>query len=354
MRNASEHPSLCRQIYMGVVQMTKSYVDLEKEVWKESICSGCGACVAVCPADAIFFQSDSKAPVNCGYCKVENDSVPCGACSDVCPRKTGNYKGGLGEFSEIISARAAIEVKKSQSGGAVTAILANALDEGVIDAVVTITEDPWTLKPESAIITRKDILITKAGSRYSWHVPILESLKEAVINRKIRKIAVVGLPCAISAVRLMKESENDLLRPFGDSIRLMIGLFCTESFDYNLFVHKIRGGFDLETWEIKRIDIKGHLEMMDLHGGVYKLEMDELEGCIRRGCRVCTDFTAVDSDISAGSVGTPDGVTTLIVRNDTGGVFIERAVTNGSLIIRETEVNMGIIKKLAEKKSKRS
>ena len=334
--------------------MTESYIDLEKEVWEKSICSGCGACVAVCPADAIFFPDDSEVPVNCGYCKAENDSVPCGACAAVCPRIHRNIKAGLGEFSKIISARAATEVKKSQSGGAVTAILANALDEGLIDAVVTITEDPWTLKPESAIITRKDVLITKAGSRYSWHVPILESLKEAVINRKIKRIAVVGLPCVISAVRLMKESGNDLLKPFGDSIRLTIGLFCTESFDYELFVQKIRDKFNLETWQIRRMDIKGHLEITDLHNSVYKLEMDDIAGCIRAGCHVCTDFTAVDSDISAGSVGTPDGFTTLLIRNDIGKGFVDRAVINGVLKAGEADVNNVIIKKLADKKINRS
>ena len=149
----------------------------------------------------------------------------------------------------------------------------------------------------------------------------------------------------------MKESDNDLLRPFGDSIRLIIGLFCTESFNYDLFVQKIRDKFDLETWQIRRMDVKGNLELTDLHGSVYKLEMDEMGGCIREGCHVCTDFTAVDSDISAGSVGTPDGFTTLIIRNDIGRGFVERAVTNGTLKIKEKEVNNNIIKKLADKKS---
>ena len=33
----------------------KSYLDLKSEVWETGKCSGCGACVAVCPADALSF-----------------------------------------------------------------------------------------------------------------------------------------------------------------------------------------------------------------------------------------------------------------------------------------------------------
>ena len=42
---------------MGVTGMAaKSYLDLKSEVWDAGRCSGCGACVAVCPADALYFD----------------------------------------------------------------------------------------------------------------------------------------------------------------------------------------------------------------------------------------------------------------------------------------------------------
>ena len=121
---------------------------------------------------------------------------------------------------------------RKQSGGAVTAILANALDEGLIDAVVTVTEDRWSLKPSSVVITRSDVLIQQAGSRYSWWVPLLAALKNAVVERKFHRIAVVGVPCAVQALARIRASDNDLLKPYAKSIRLVIGLFCTETFDY--------------------------------------------------------------------------------------------------------------------------
>ncbi|MDD1694435.1 MAG: Coenzyme F420 hydrogenase/dehydrogenase, beta subunit C-terminal domain, partial [Methanoregula sp.] len=212
----------------------KSYLDLKSEVWDTGKCSGCGACVAVCPADALFFKEGEMvaSPASNGYCKQATDSVPCGACYAVCPRTTEQPKLELGDYQEIVTAKAAFDIPRKQSGGAVTAILAHALDEGLIDAVVTVTEDHWTLKPSSVVITKSDVLIQQAGSRYSWWVPLLAALKNAVIEKKCKKIAVVGVPCAVQALARIRSSDNDLLKPFGKSLRLVIGLFCTETFDY--------------------------------------------------------------------------------------------------------------------------
>ena len=81
----------------------KTYKDLESEVWATGLCSGCGACVAVCPADALrFVPGNTDAPVNIGYCKTENDSVPCGACYAACPRVNLAAQGKmLGPYQEI-------------------------------------------------------------------------------------------------------------------------------------------------------------------------------------------------------------------------------------------------------------
>ena len=179
----------------------KSYLDLKSEVWDEKKCSGCGACVAVCPADALSFAEGEMvvSPRSNGYCKQATDNVPCGACYAICPRVGDQPRDTLGAYLELLSAKAAFEIPHRQSGGAVTAILANALDLGLIDAVVTVTEDPWTLKPKSVVITKSDILIHEAGSRYSWWVPLLAALKEAAVTRKYTKIVVIGVPCAVQA-----------------------------------------------------------------------------------------------------------------------------------------------------------
>lgn len=333
----------------------KTYLDLKSEVWDTGICSGCGACIAVCPADALSFTEGAagKSPVSTGYCKQATDSVPCGACYAVCPRTSPQPAETLGPYLELTCASAAFDIPHKQSGGAVTAILASALDEGLIDCVVTVTEDRFTLKPSSVIITGSGALVMQAGSRYSWWVPLLAALKKAVIERKYKKIAVIGLPCAVQALAQIRSGDNDLLVPYAGAIRLVIGLFCTESFDYSLLTEKLRKDNATEPHEIRKMDVKGKLVITRHDGSTTNLPLRDLESCIRPGCHHCSDLTATFADISAGSAGSPKGSTTLIVRTPTGRAFVEAAVRSGKLVL-SPGADTGAIEKLATGKIKKS
>lgn len=334
----------------------KSYLDLKAEVWDTGKCSGCGACVAVCPADAISFKEGEMitSPASNGYCKQATDSVPCGACYAACPRTADQPREEIGTYLEILSAKATFDIPRRQSGGAVTAILAHALDEGLIDAVVTVTSDPWTLRPSSVVITRSDVLVQQAGSRYSWWVPLLAALKHAVVEKKYRKIAVVGVPCVVQALARIRESDNDLLRPYAKSIRLVIGLFCTETFDYLALVHgKLKAHYQLEPHEIRKLDVKGKLEILMQDGSTTIVPLAELETCIRKGCHYCTDLTSIAADISAGAVGSPAGSTTLIVRTATGKGFVDSAIRDKKLAVT-TGVDEKAIARLASSKIKKN
>jgi len=335
--------------------ISKNHLDLKSRVWDEEICSGCGACIAVCPADALYFEigTNSLHPQSNNYCKSAVDDVPCGACYEVCPRVDEKHLGLLGDYLEITAGKAEFDIPKKQSGGAVTALLANALDIGLLDAVVTVTEDLWTLKPHSTIITKSEALIAKAGSRYNWWIPLISSLKEAVVKKKYRNIAVVGVPCVVQAVRKMLETDNQLVDPYKKSIRFVLGLFCTESFDYDkLIVDKLKSEYALEPMKVCRIDVKGKLEITCNDGTQYVIPLADLQETVRLGCSICTDFTAIKADISAGSVGSPEGYTTIIVRTLVGQHILDSAVANKKLTIGG-EVDIVAIEKLAKKKLKR-
>jgi coenzyme F420 hydrogenase subunit beta len=330
----------------------KSYRDLKGEVWDTGRCSGCGACVAVCPADAICFgePGGELSPLNIGYCKEVSDEVSCGACYEVCPRTGESKAESMGSFLEVISAKAAFAVPHAQSGGAVTAILVNALEEGLIDAVVTVSEDRWTLRPFSVVITSSEELVHQAGSRYNWWVPLVAALKTAVIERKFRKIAVIGVPCVVKALDRIRSSDHDLLRPYGRSIRLIVGLFCTESFDYQSLVEgKLKKEYKIDTWNIRRLDVKGKLEVHMNDGSSFVVPMSELESTVRPGCHYCLDLTGVYSDLSAGAVGSPAGFTSIIVRTGVGKVFLDSAVRNQRVILG-TSPDIPAIERLIAKK----
>ncbi|MEA1984024.1 MAG: Coenzyme F420 hydrogenase/dehydrogenase, beta subunit C-terminal domain [Euryarchaeota archaeon] len=334
----------------------KTYEDLKSRVWDTGMCAGCGACVVVCPADALYFTTgdDVAHPLNTGYCKAAVDGIPCGACYETCPRiDPPQPSEPIGSHITIVAAKAEFKVAKRQSGGAVTAILANALDEGLVDAVVTVAEDPWTLKPSSAVITSSEVLVSHAGSRYNWWVPLLSALDEAVVIHKCRNVAIVGVPCVVQAIQRMRESDHDLIRPYRDPIRLVMGLFCTETFDYGKLVKgKLEKEFGIVPWEIRRFDVKGALELTLDNGTTTSISLEELDDCVRPGCRVCTDLTAPDADISAGAIGSPEGYTTLVIRTHVGNRFMESAIANGKLAVT-SKVNTTPIEKLAKKKAER-
>lgn len=332
----------------------KSYKDLNTEVWEVGTCSGCGGCVAVCPADALFFTEEPgiNHPTSSGYCKMATDSVPCGACYDACPRTREQKKETLGSYRRLLRAQSTERLQHQQNGGAVTAILTAAMQAGLIDGVVTVTEDRWSHRPQSILVTSSGELIKHAGSRYNWSVPVLRSLKTAIVDKKLTHVAVVGTPCVVQAARGMKNSKNDLLIPFGRSIRLIIGLFCTESFDYHILMEDILKRSGLSPHQIAKMDVKGRLDLTLTDGSTSSLSLEEVAKAVRQGCHSCADFSALDADIAAGSVGTPAGYTTLIVRTDDGDGFVDNAVQAGLMTVT-SEVETPIIEKLAISKHKR-
>jgi coenzyme F420 hydrogenase subunit beta len=88
-------------------------------------------------------------------------------------------------------------------------------------------------------------------------------------------------------------------------------------------------------------------------GSVTTIPLRDLEDTVRTGCHHCTDLTAQFSDISAGSVGSPDGYTTIIIRSEQGKAFFESARKAGKLAV-ENRVDLETIEKLAALKGRRA
>ena len=352
----------------------KSYKNLKEEVWDTNRCSGCGACVAVCPVNNLYFREESPVkfecdecsciivpadivehPISAEFCKTVVYDVPCGACYDACPRikKSAIPKPeGLGSLVKAVRAKASIEIKNAQNGGVVTAILANAFDEGLIDGAIVMVDDKWTLEPESYLALSKEDVLKSAGSKYLWKGPILKALKTAVMEKKLRKLAVVGTPCVINAIYQILSSDNDLLKPFREAIRLKIALFCFETYDYSKMIKKLSED-GIEPWEVKKMDIEaGKLKITLINGNTVEYKLKDVEFAMRNGCKVCGDFTGLTSDISVGNVGTEKGYSTVLIRNKWGEGFFKRAVYNGYITYDEN-VDLDAVKKLAELKRKR-
>jgi len=215
----------------------------------------------------------------------------------------------------------------SQDGGVVTALLCYALEKGVIDGALLAgkgDEQAWLPKP--VIATTKEQIIAAAGTKYTIS-PVVSIIKDAVRENGLEKLAIVGTPCQMYAIQKMK------LYPFGarhipDKIALTVGIFCTENFSY--------AGLRTIIEDHCKVPVES-VTKMEIGGGKFKVKgakdvaipIKETHKYEQEGCHVCSDLTSEFSDISTGSIGTPDGWSTVFTRSTKGKDLLAKAIADG-------------------------
>ncbi|WP_017981026.1 Coenzyme F420 hydrogenase/dehydrogenase, beta subunit C-terminal domain [Methanocaldococcus villosus] len=310
------------------------------KIYDTGFCSLCSTCSIVCPNNLIAFD-------NRPYLKDECLRKGNGMCFEVCPRvSSGKYQIKIREGfkEEYYYGKSDIE---GQDGGVVTKFLLYLLENNKIDAAIVVGDENW--KPVSLVVKDKEDLLKTSKSKY--FISTLEALKEAA-ERGFEKVAVVGLPCQINGLRKLQYfpylAKHDFeLGRNGKPIKLpkieyLIGLFCHGKFSYESVIKALeKRGIKIE--DVKKFDIKKDL-FVYLSDRVEKIPLEELEMC--SGCKVCRDFTSELADVSVGSVGSPEGYSTIIIRTKKGEEI------KNAIELKEG-VDVEKIKKLAEKKIKR-
>ena len=323
--------------------------DLEDAVIDADRCIQCGACVAVCPSDSIGIGSDDL-PTLVKMC------TGCSLCWDFCPRGglrheatwklTGTPGEGMAAVGERYSARTRPSIRGVQDGGVVSAILIALLEEGELDGALLARESAsQSWKGEAFLARTPAEVIECAGSFYNQTMALGHLDLAGVELPPDPRIAVVGTPCEIEGIRAMQARPWYWGSARVDWVVLTIALLCTKSFNYEkLMVGEIerRRGIALE--EIGRVDvIRGKL-IVQGHEGETLLEepIREFHGAALKGCDECTDFLGNAADLSVGSVGSPDGWSSLLIRTDTGRAAVRRA--RDRLELRELERPEGLEK----------
>jgi coenzyme F420 hydrogenase subunit beta len=324
-----------------------SYKDLKQIVWDTDKCCGCGACVGVCPTEALYFDEEADHPKSNDYCKVTRDSVPCAACYYACPRIEETCSDGFGKIISIYESKSKAPVSNAQGGGVVSSVLEAAFKSNIIDGAIVMGLDKWSQLPQPTFVQTPDAALGAAGSRYVW-APILRALRDAIEDRNLRKIAVVGTPCVATAVKRIRESNVDVLAIYKNAIRLSLGLFCTEIFT-NSLLDDLRTTHGIKPWEINGFDVKGKLIVKLRSHATLELPLREAGAAKRAGCAHCVDFTSEDADLSFGSVGASAGHTVVIVRTDVGEGVLELAQSTGFIELK-SGVDIAAIAKIGAKK----
>ena len=319
--------------------------ELEERVIKTDLCTGCGACVNICPYQATYRDKT----VTLHSCDLSR-----GRCYDFCPqtpvdREALQHK--LADGTEVIPelgaadgffiTRAADERIRggAQHGGTVTALIVLALREGLIDAAVLAGEGE-DLLPRGITVRDSETAATMGKSRFVVS-PTLAEFNRAV-RTDCRRIGVVATPCQALALAKMRTQPVTELDNGIEKLRLVIGLFCGWALAWRELTALVGGKTDLA--RVTGMDIppsRYHTLEVYTEDGTVPVSLDEVNPCVRASCRSCVDMTAEFSDLSVGSARLPEGWTEargwnqLIVRTRRGSELLELARRKGVLEFRE-------------------
>jgi coenzyme F420 hydrogenase subunit beta len=309
------------------------------------ICCYCGACAAFIPdfekysEDEAVFEKGCGGTISKGFCFsfCPRSFAVCRLCEEECPRleygvcdfspSMSSPEGRiLGYYKEILSARATDKGIRGvgKDGGVITALLYEALKSGFIDAAViaTRTED-WKAKPFIAT-TPEEVLLGR-GPKYTASPSVL-GVWEA-IDTGYQNIAMVGTGCNIEAVRRLQALRNPALEL--ERMKLLIGVFSTEAFWHRKLVQFLSEEYGIDIRAVERFFVSKGKFIVVTRDKEISVPLKDVVRCTRDTCKICEDASSQLADISAGSVGSPDGWTTLIIRTEIGEELVMAAACEG-------------------------
>src|SRR4051812_2269931 len=238
---------------LKAARWTAQWKELYAEVIDSGLCTGCAACVIVCPHAVIGYdhdegkykpyQLDGLGPDNCSH-----GEKGCTSCTRACPRfrsweteadehlfaRTRERDQLSGVYQDVLLTRASEEHihEVGQDGGLVSAMLIWLLDNDYIDGALTSFLDgdagDWKAKP--GVATNREEVLASAGSRYTYSANTL-AVKEAQ-ERGLSRLALVGMSCQSSTLPIMWHRRvGKAAKPF----LFNIGLLCSKTFDDSIF-----------------------------------------------------------------------------------------------------------------------
>lgn len=249
----------------------------------------------------------------------------------------------FGVYKELLRARLRTPLEGAQWTGITTRIGERLLSSGHVDAVLTVRpdrDDRW--RPVPVLVTKPEDMAGCRGMRMGY-APLL-SLLEPAIAAGHRRIAVIGIPCQVYALR---ELEKEL----GIDRLYVIGTPCSDNTSTENF-HEFLGLLSEHPEEITYLEFRAdyYVELRFEDGEVreipfLKLPISKLPSdFFPLTCRTCVDYTNALADLTVGYMG-GEGDQWLIVRNDRGRELVEllgnELVTSqpGSAGKRDSSVN---------------
>ena len=131
----------------------------------------------------------------------------------------------FGPHQRMLRARMAAPAKGAQWTGITTGLAARLLETDAVDAVLTMApdaNDKW--RPKPVIVTRAEGMAECRGMRMGY-APLL-ALVEPALAMGYKRLAVIGIPCQVYALRAI---EEELKRELGLEQLCVIGTPCSDN-----------------------------------------------------------------------------------------------------------------------------
>lgn len=178
-----------------------------QKIAEKSLCSGCNACVSVCPKQCIAMRSDKD-----GFLYPEIDEtvcIDCGKCSRTCPvLKSSTESGDVPKSYAAYNKDNDIRLKSS-SGGIFALLAQQTLSKGGVVFGAAFTDDFYAVK--HIAIESVDDLPRLMGSKYLQS----EIGDSYVLARKYleegRQVLFTGTPCQIGGLNAYLNKNYDNL-----------------------------------------------------------------------------------------------------------------------------------------------
>jgi coenzyme F420 hydrogenase subunit beta len=336
---------------------------LENEVWNVERCAGCGACVVACSKRILKFEEDGEHPSKkeiwknvgltqskldvCHFCEMEGVKL----CEISCPRLIEEWPDG--PVLKKILVRTGGKKTTDNPNEIITNLLIGAMENRMIDGAVISDVDRWTLIPFPLAATSISDLVESVGNQYVWS-PTLESLKEAIYEKGLEKVAVVGTPCVLQALDCIEKSEENALMYITNRIKLKVGVFCSGVYS-QAALEEVSGSLKIPLSSIESMSVsqKDNLLGVSTWSGEKKeMKLSEVTELVRIGCGRCYDLLSETSDISIGPIGAKKGFSTAIIRTSAGINVLDNAV-NLKLLETKEGVDNKALENAKETKKKR-
>lgn len=329
----------------------------------DSLCTGCGVCIGVCPHDVISKDHIEAKGVLRPFVNLDT-CTNCEICVQSCPaldfeidkntedKEEKKYHKWLSYYNNTYIGHSLNEdiLKNSASGGLVTTFVKYLLDEKHIDyvALSRMGDKKNPFRTVTELVNNSDELDKYQKSIYAPVMvgEILEKIKKIDGN-----IAIVGLPCHIAGIRKAMENNKKLK----NKIKFLIGVFCSRTPTINATLSLLKDK-QIKKEDVEKIDFRSLGEPSNM---IVKTKSSEVivphlsttywgirfkKFFMPPRCYLCNDKSGALADISFGDNWTGKkhnihGSSSIITRSSEADIIINKMKNNKLIDIERIDSN---------------